>query len=276
MTRISADAREDSGELLHDSVKWRLDGAIARVALARPETGNALNLAMASGLVEAARRVRDGARDGTIRVVLLAAEGSSFCVGGDLAEFAQSEDRGDQVTTVAAAAHEAIELLTDAPVPVVTAVHATIAGGGVGLALCGDVILMASTAKVRVAYTAVGLSPDCGTSWLLARRIGTARALDLALTNRLVTAAEVEQWGLASRVVDPDALGAEAEAIAAMLAGGSRRSLAETKRLLREGSSAPLRQHLAAEALTIVALVAEPDGRAGVDAFLAKRTPEFH
>lgn len=144
-----------------------------------------------------------------------------------------------------------------------------------GLALCGDLILMASTARLRVAYTAVGLSPDCGTSWLLARRLGTARALDLALTNRLLTGAEVEQWGLVSRVVDPDALGAEVEAIASVLVEGSRRSLAETKRLLHEASSAPLEQHLAAEAGTIATLMAEPDGREGVDAFLAKRTPEF-
>src|SRR5213593_2606149 len=79
----SYSARPDRSELLHDSVEWCLDGATARVVLARPETGNALNVAMANGLVEAARRVRDGARDGTIRVALLTAEGSAFCVGGD-------------------------------------------------------------------------------------------------------------------------------------------------------------------------------------------------
>ncbi|MBS1870249.1 MAG: enoyl-CoA hydratase/isomerase family protein [Actinobacteria bacterium] len=260
---------------MHDSVGWHLDGSVARVVLARPEAGNALNLAMARGLAEAARRVRDGAEEGTVRAALVAAEGRAFCVGGDLSEFARSEDRGACVAEVATTAHEAIAVLQAAPVPVVTAVHATAAGGGVGLALCGDVVLMASTAKLRLAYTAAGLSPDCGASWLLPRRIGMARALDLALTNRVVTGAEAEQWGLASRVVAPESLGAEAEAVAVALAHGSRRALAETKRLLRESSSTSFEEQLAAEAATIAALAAAPDGREGVDAFLAKRTPEF-
>jgi len=263
-----------TSELLHESVGWRVDASTAHITLARPDAGNALDLAMGKGLLEAATKVRQEAEAGPIRVVLVDAEGPSFCVGGDLRDFAGADDRGGRVGAVVAAVHETIRLLQDAPVPVITVVHGVAAGGGVGLALSGDLVLIARTAKVRLAYTAAGLSPDCGASWLLPR-VGVARALDLALTNRLVTGDELAQWGLASRAMDETVLAREATVIAAALARGPRAALAETKRLVRRASSVSLHEHLDAEASTIARLAGESDGREGVDAFLAKRSPAF-
>lgn len=264
-------------ELLYDRVRWIQDGAIARIELAHPAAGNALDGAMARGLLEAATRVSAGAADGSLRVAVLSAEGPVFSVGGNLRWFAEAEDRGEKIAETARLLHDALRSLAGAPLPVVSVVHGTVAGGGIGIALAGDIVLFGSGAKLRVAYTAAGLSPDCGTSWALTRRLGLARALDLALTNRVVTAAELEQWGLVSRVVAQEALVEEADRVVQLLAAGSAPALAATKQLLREADeqAATFDAQLDAEADFISALMAGPDGHEGVDAFIAKRTPVF-
>lgn len=262
-------------ELLHDRVRYGVEGGAARIALARPEAGNGLDLAMSHGVRDAARRAAQAAADGGVRAVVLSAEGPVFCVGGDLREIDSVPDRGPHLARIADGLHEAIRLLAAAPVPVVSVVGGTAAGGGLGLALSGDVVLAATTATLTMAYTAAGLSPDCGTSWYLARRLGSARALDLALTNRRVSGAEAADWGLVSRAVERDVLEAETEALVQAFVSGPRDSLARTKRIVRAAELAELDAHLDAEAESIAALVGAPDGVEGVTAFLAKRRPVF-
>ena len=148
---------------------------------------------------------------GGLRVAVLIAQGPVFSVGGDLRWFADTPEPSERIAETAALLHETLHTLARLPLPVVSVVHGPVAGGGIGIALGADIVLVGSAAKLRVAYTAAALSPDCGVSWLLARRIGLARALDLALTNRVVTAAELREWGLVSRVVEQEFLTDEAE-----------------------------------------------------------------
>ncbi|WP_435590925.1 enoyl-CoA hydratase/isomerase family protein [Nocardia sp. bgisy118] len=131
-------------EILHDRASWTVTARIARITPIRG-AGNALDMAAAKGLREAADRVTHGAVDGSVRVAVIAAEGPTFCVGGDLREFATAPDRGPHVATVAAELHQAILTFTRAPIPVVSVVHGTVAGGGIGLALAADIVLMATT-----------------------------------------------------------------------------------------------------------------------------------
>ncbi|MCX5230933.1 enoyl-CoA hydratase/isomerase family protein [Streptomyces sp. NBC_00233] len=264
-------------ELLHDRVRWVRDGTVARIELASPGTRNALDGAMALGLHEAAARLVEGAADGTLRVAVLTAQGPVFSVGGDLRWFAGAPDPSERIAETAALLHETLHTLARVSLPVVSVVHGTVAGGGIGIALGADIVLAGRAAKLRVAYTAAGLSPDCGVSWLLARRVGLARALDLALTNRVVTAAELREWGLVSRVVEQESLADEAEEAVRTLAGGSAPALAATKRLLREAGEPPreLEARLGAEAASIADLLRGPDGREGLSAFLDKRAPVF-
>ncbi|MFG3055469.1 enoyl-CoA hydratase/isomerase family protein [Kitasatospora sp. NPDC048239] len=266
-----------SEELLHHRVRWVRDGAIARIELASPDTRNALDGNMALGLREATARLLAGAADGTLRATLLTAQGPVFSVGGDLRWFADTPDPSGRIGETAAILHEALNTLAHIPLPVVSAVHGTVAGGGIGIALSADIVLVGSAARLRVAYTAAGLSPDCGVSWFLARRIGLARALDLALTNRIVTADELHRWGLVSRVVAQEALAREAEEVVRLLAKGSAPAIAATKRVLRAASEPPsgLKTQLEAEAISIAELLGGPDGREGLSAFLSKRTPVF-
>ncbi|GAA4558602.1 hypothetical protein GCM10023175_65050 [Pseudonocardia xishanensis] len=141
------------------------------------------------------------------------------------------------------------------------------------MALSGDIVLASDKAKFVAAYTAAGLTPDCGASWLLGR-VGTAVALDLLLTNRPLPAVEAQRLGPVSRVVAADDLVAETEKVHALLATGSRSAYAATKALVHK-SRADLGAQLAAEAAAVSASVASADGREGIDAFLDKRRPVF-
>jgi 2-(1,2-epoxy-1,2-dihydrophenyl)acetyl-CoA isomerase len=262
-------------EMLHDRVRWELDDRVARLTLARPHGGNALDMAMTQGLGEAADRVAQGAANGSIRVAVLAAEGQTFCVGGDLRELAEAERRDLQVAAVADAMHRIITVLRQTSVPVVSVVHGTVAGGGIGLALAADVVLMAAEAKMRLAYTAGGLSPDCGSTWFLTQRIGSARALDLALSNRVLTGREAADWGLVSRAVSRQELNSIANDLVAGLRAGPAAAYAETKRLIEAAHHRTLFDQLTDESATIAGLITGPDAVEGVDAFLAKRPAVF-
>ena len=258
-----------------DRVDVRVDDGSFTITLAREQAGNGLDLDMAFALVEAVTEAGRVAADRTVRSVVLRARGPVFCVGGDLRYFAAAPDRAGRMQQVATAMAEAISGLSRLPVPVVSVVSGTAAGGGIGLALAADIVIVGPRAKFKTAYTAAGLSPDCGVTLELIRRTGLARALDLVLTDRLVDAVEAERLGLATTVApDPDEAAAQ---LVTQFNQGSYDALARSKSLLRgfPGMNDQQVRALAAEVRAIVELVAGADGVEGVDAFLGKRRPEF-
>lgn len=261
-------------ELLSQRVKWSAEDGVARVSLVRG-SGNALDQATAEALGEAASRIERSAAAGSVRVAVISAEGSTFSVGGDLREFANAEHRGRHVAAVADELHRAILTISQAPLPVVSIINGTVAGGGLGLALAADIVLMAEEAHMRLAYTAVGLSPDCGTTWALVRRLGSARAADLALANRVVSGKTAADWGLISRAVPAADLGQTVEELISQLKAGPTEAYAQTKRLLRMAACRDLQTQLDDEAATIERLVMSAHGVEGLDAFLAKRPAVF-
>lgn len=242
---------------------------IVELLLDDPGRGNALDLPAAEALRDAAAQV--AADPGG--AVLLRAAGGNFCVGGDLRAFVgRGADTGPYVHAVATAAHAAVQALHELPVPVVTAVRGAAAGGGIGLALAGDIVVAARSARFRLAYTAIGLTPDCGASWVLQRLLGPRRAADLILTNRVLTGDDAERWGLVSRVVEDAELDDVAYRTAASLAAGSGAALRAAKELLRAGAEAPLEEQLAEEARSIAALAAGAQAQAAMESFLAARS----
>ncbi|MPY60493.1 enoyl-CoA hydratase/isomerase family protein [Streptomyces spongiae] len=232
---------------------------VVELRLDDPGRGNALDLRTAEALRDSALEV--AADPGA--AVLLRAAGGSFCVGGDLRAFAgRGAETGAYVHAVASAAHTAILTLHELRVPLVTAVRGAAAGGGIGLALVGDIVMAARSARFRLAYTAIGLTPDCGASWFLPRLVGPRRAADLILTNRVLTGDDAERWGLVSRSVDDGELDDVAYRTAADLAAGAGDALYAAKGLLRAAAGDELRRHLAEEARLISALA---DGREAQD-----------
>lgn len=250
----------------------RLDygDGVARIGLAVPERKNAIDLPLATALAEAVRTV---AAMPDIGAAVLYAEGDTFCVGGDLRAFANITPPGALVGKVAHAAHEAILGLRALKMPVISAVQGACAGGGLGIALAADIVIAGTDARFHTAYTAAGLSPDCGVSWILTRTLGPARAADLILTNRHLDADTAERYGLISRVSDNPF--DDACKVGLSLAHGPRQALAASTRLVREAPTTTLEPHLDNEARQIAALADTAEGTEGITAFLEHRPADF-
>jgi 2-(1,2-epoxy-1,2-dihydrophenyl)acetyl-CoA isomerase len=252
-------------------LRCEVEGGIARLTLDRPDAGNGIDLAMAEALLAATLSLAD---DATVRVVLLTGSGKNFCVGGDLRSFAGAERLGHHLREVTAPLHAAIATLARLPAPVVVAVQGSAAGAGMSLALGGDLVVCGESARFVLAYGKVGLSPDGAGSWYLPRIVGVHRALELALTNRVLDAQEALAWGVVTRVVPDDELPAAAEALAAELADGAPGASAAAKRLLRQSLEVTLEAQMADEQAALAAN-ADRHGAEGIAAFLAKRKPTF-
>ncbi|MGW1715205.1 enoyl-CoA hydratase/isomerase family protein [Streptomyces sp. NPDC002156] len=250
-----------------------VDGdGLAHIEMCRG-AGNAIDLAMARALLDAAQECEKA----RARAVLLTGRGRSFCVGGDLKEFAAlpGERLAGHLTDVTDALHGALRILAGLDAPLVVAVQGAVAGAGLGLATAADVILAASDARFTAAYTAIGYTPDAGTSWSLPRLVGPRRAMDLLLTNRRVPAPEALVMGLVSRVVAPELLYEEAVEAAGALARGATGAYGATRRLVGGALLAGFDEHLDAEARQLAAAAVSTEGREGVAAFLGGRPPDF-
>jgi 2-(1,2-epoxy-1,2-dihydrophenyl)acetyl-CoA isomerase len=244
---------------------------IARITLNRPETGNALDLELATGLARAAQSLEGS----DVGAVILSGAGKAFCVGGDLHYMREAGEVGDAVLRLATQFHAALEALAAIDAPVISAVRGAAAGGGMSLAIAADIVLAAESARFTVAYTAIGFPPDGGSSWTLPRLVGLRRATELMLLNERLDAAAARELGLVTRVVPDDGLDAEASALARRLADGPSRAHGAVKRLLRESATRGVAAQMAEEARTIAELSGSPDGREGVAAFLEKRPARF-
>jgi 2-(1,2-epoxy-1,2-dihydrophenyl)acetyl-CoA isomerase len=250
-----------------DPVLLDVRDGVAHVTLNRPETGNALDVPVSRALLGILRQV---AADDSAHAVLLTGSGRAFCAGGDLRSMDAATDRGGYVLELAHAAHDAVRALEALGKPVVTAVQGSAAGAGLSLALLSDFVLAAPDSVFVTAYTAVGLTPDCGQSWLLPRAVGTMRALDLLLISRSVPAQEAHVLGIVSRVTGQGSVFAEAEALALKLARGPAHALGHTRALVRSGYADGFAAHLDREAETISQMAATEAAGTLISAFLTR------
>ena len=246
---------------------------VAKITLNRPDAANGINLQMAKELLSAAICCDD---DSEVRAVLITGTGKMFCAGGDLKSFACAGDSmGSLLQELTVYLHGAITRFARMNAPVIIAVNGTAAGAGFSLAVAGDLVLSAESAKYTMAYTAAGLSPDGSSSYFLPRLIGMRKTQELMLTNRRLSAQEALEWGLINRVVANDELQAEAEALAKKLAKGPTLAFAAVKKLLQLSFNNGLETQLDLEAQSIAAMTKLKDGKEGIAAFMEKRAPEF-
>jgi 2-(1,2-epoxy-1,2-dihydrophenyl)acetyl-CoA isomerase len=260
----------------NDHLAIDLQGTVLTATLCRGDVGNGMDRVLANSLAAFASQVVEGAKTGSVRVAVLRNEGFGFCVGGDLTHFTNASNLPTELQYVAETIHDALKTLTTAPVPIVTVVDGVAAGGGVGLALVGDIVIGTPATKFKMSYTSVGLSPDCGGSWFLSQRVGLGRALEMTLTDRTVAVEEAEKIGLVGPVCGADAdLDQMVKGLTGRLTAMSKDSLATTKRLIRSSVTRDLFDQLDDEAHHITRLSATPDGAEGVRAFSEKRLPAF-
>jgi 2-(1,2-epoxy-1,2-dihydrophenyl)acetyl-CoA isomerase len=214
--------------------------------------------------------------DPAVRAVILTGAGRMFSGGGDLKSFAAQEDRlAAHLKEVALYLHAAISRFVRMDAPVIAAVNGSAGGAGMSLCLFADIALAAESAKLTLAYTRAGLSPDGGSTYFLPRLIGVRRALELALTNRVLTAREALDWGIVNKVVPDAQLQAEADALAKQLAAGATHAFGAAKRLLHHSFSESLETQMELEAQAIAEQARDPHAREGIAALIAKRPPSF-
>ena len=249
-------------------------GAVAVVTLDRPDAANALNPQMAADLADAAVACE---ADDSIRAVVLTGAGDKlFCGGGDLRSFAEAGDGARaMVLEMTKNLHSAVSRFARLDAPVLVALNGTAGGGGMSLALAGDLMFAAETAKLTMAYTRAGLSPDGSSTYFLARIVGLRRAAELALLNRVLSAQEALEWGLVNRVLPANELMPAALETAERLAAGPTRAFGTAKRLLLDGFAQSLDTQMEYESRGIADCLSSADGREGVRAFLNKRKPAF-
>jgi 2-(1,2-epoxy-1,2-dihydrophenyl)acetyl-CoA isomerase len=259
-------------DLTHVRLEHPVPG-VARVVLARPKAYNALDLRTATELREALRNVE---MDDAVRAVVLTGEGRAFCGGGDVAAFHDALPAPEQlIRDIVVPLHDAIAIMAHMDKPVLAAINGAVAGAGLGLALAADLACCARSAKLTLAYTGIGASPDGGTTFHLPRLVGLRRALELVLENRVLSADEALAWGLINEVVDDDALQAHVLDRAQKLAQGPTRAFGTAKRLLHGSFEESLEAQLGREARGIAAMASTDDFAEGVSAFTDKRRPTF-
>lgn len=258
----------DSNKVLFEVV-----GKVGHITLNRPEAFNTLDNELVN---EVTKAVTTCDRDPAIRAVLFDAEGANFCGGGDLKFFSsRGEGLPADVREMAHDFHTGVSRLARMEKPVVCAVQGAAAGGGLSWMCASDICVAAESSKYRVAYSAIGFTMDGGSTFFLPRLIGMRRAMELAMTNRTLSAKEALDIGLVSEVVSDLELKDRAAALAAELAEGPTWAIGKIKKLLHESWNTTMETQLEQETRYVSEASGRPDGRAGVAAFVDKRRPTF-
>jgi 2-(1,2-epoxy-1,2-dihydrophenyl)acetyl-CoA isomerase len=248
-----------------------LDGAVAVLTLNHPDVLNALSLEMLKGIGDAL----DALVHERARCLVITGAGRAFSTGANLQGRADAKFPRGAGHTLETQFHPMLRRLRDLPCPIITAVNGPAAGAGMSLALMGDLVLCARSAYFLQAFRRIGLVPDCGSTWLLPRLIGRARAIELSLLGERLPAETALTWGLVNRVLDDEALIPEARRLAGELASGPTVALGLIRRLYWDSPDNSFEQQLDLESRTQRIAGDTADFKEGVRAFLEKRPAQF-
>jgi 2-(1,2-epoxy-1,2-dihydrophenyl)acetyl-CoA isomerase len=254
-------------------------GHVGRIAIQRPQTMNALRRSTFEALRAA---IADFVADDDIRALVLTGTGRAFCSGADLSDpmmggHLPREDRPAACAeTLGGLMNSLIRDLRNAPFPIVTAVNGVAAGGGVGLALAADMVLAATSARFILSFTPkLGLVPDLGSTWHIARHLGRARAMGMMLAGEPLEAERAAEIGLIWKAVADEVLETEAMSLAERLAAGPVAGQVRARRLLDDAFTNDFDRQLDAERDAQASLVAGDEVIEALAAFAEKRRPEF-
>ncbi len=256
--------------MAYETIDFKADGPIARITLNRPDRLNSFTAKMHEELRDALANL------GAVRVVVLTGAGRGFCAGQDLNDRAVAPGEAvDLGETVERYWNPLIRKLTGLPQPVIARVNGVAAGAGANIALACDIVVAAKSAKFIQSFSAIGLIPDSGGTWVLPRLLGQSRALGLALTGEPLPAERAAEWGLIWKAVQDKSLDQEVNAIADKLACLPPLGVAAIKEMIRSSWQYSLDEELERQAGAMRRLGFTEDYREGVAAFLEKRKPKF-
>ena len=259
----------------YETIQLEMREAVGLLTLNRPDRLNALTVQVANDFNAAvAEAIERGAR-----VIVITGAGRAFSAGGDLRamqEIAKNDGRSeaffDEPLRIL---NEAIVLIRETPVPFIAAVNGVASGGGCNLALACDLVIAAESANFNQAFIKIGLTPDCGGTFILPRLVGWKRATELLFTGDLVSAQAAAEMGMINSVTPDEELMSRAMAMAEKLAHAPTAALAEIKKLMDASAANDLRSQLDLERKTQIESGKTKDFVEGVSAFLEKRPPRF-
>jgi 2-(1,2-epoxy-1,2-dihydrophenyl)acetyl-CoA isomerase len=253
------------------------DDAVLRVTLDRPSRRNSLSQLMIATLVDA---LTEAAADDSLRAVHLRGAGDDFCAGVDWVAAnnpdGQRPRAGDLVRRIPHAANRVIELVGSIQLPVVCSVRGWAAGFGCNLALAADFTIAAADAVFWEPFVDRGFSPDSGSTWLLPRLVGLARARRMLLLGEKVGATDAADWGMIHQAVTTPELDSTTEELLARLASGPTAAIGLAKQALSFGQHATLSQSLNQELFNLELACRTSDFKEGLEAFRQRRAPKFH
>jgi 2-(1,2-epoxy-1,2-dihydrophenyl)acetyl-CoA isomerase len=249
-------------------------GPVAVLTMNHPEVMNAASVKMVGGMLAALEFIQ--APGSGFRAIILTGEGRGFCSGANLSEVpANATAPLDAGAALETAYHPLLRRLRHLRIPVITAVNGAAAGVGMSLALMGDLVLAARSAYFLQAFVRIGLVPDGGSTWLLPRLIGLARARELSLLAERLPAETALQWGLINRVCDDGGLMDEALKLATRLAEGPTEALSLARRLYWESPHNSFEEQIDLERQSQRLAGLTDDFAEGIGAFLQKRPAKF-
>lgn len=261
----------------YSHISFETENAIATLTINRPQALNALHVGVIEEMIDAVDRVRD---EGTARVLVLTGAGRAFCSGADLAGGGaggapRRSGPPDAGSVLESHFNPLLERLFALPVPFITSVNGPAAGAGCSYALAGDIVIAARSAYFLQAFVNIGLVPDVGSTWLLPRLAGRARAQAMMMLGERISAETALDWGMVYKVVDDGELPAATRAVAEKLAAGPTRAYALIRAGIRQCLDSSLSEGLMVERRHQLLAGRSADFVEGVSAFLQKRPAQF-
>jgi 2-(1,2-epoxy-1,2-dihydrophenyl)acetyl-CoA isomerase len=258
--------------MAYETILCNVADGVATITLNRPDRLNALTHQMFDELQDALSKVES---DPAQRAVVLTGAGRGFCAGADLKAALEAEDGEGPENDLETHYNPLVKRLQTIDVPVIGAINGVAAGAGCSVALSCDIVLAGRSASFLQAFARIGLVPDAGSTWMMPRLIGRARAMGLAMLADNLPAETAADWGLIWKVLDDDALQAEAGTLAQTMAQGPTAAFAKMKYALNASMDNSLDDQLALEAKLQNEAAQSHDYKEGVDAFLEKRPAVF-
>lgn len=258
----------------YEKITYAVADQIATITFADPGTMNAAGLDTVEELLHALERAGDDAR-----CTIMTGEGRGFCSGANLTTVGERNEKlkskPDAGKALDSHYHPLIMAMKEHPHPIITAVNGAAAGVGCSIALMGDIIIASEKAYFLQAFRRIGLVPDGGSTYLLPRLVGRARAMEMALMGDKIAATKALDWGLVNEVVGENALMEVATEKAKMLAAGPTQALAMIRELMWDSADRTFDAQIHAERLAQRTAGRTSDFKEGVTAFLEKRPAKF-
>jgi 2-(1,2-epoxy-1,2-dihydrophenyl)acetyl-CoA isomerase len=239
--------------------------------MCRPEKMNALDAKLGQ---EIGAALTVAGHDASVKVVVLTGSGRAFCAGGDVAAF-KGVGLRKAIDGIKAVSKSLVHAFIACPKPVVSSVNGFAVGAGLSMVLLSDIVVSSDKAVFGAAFVNIGLTPDCGSLYLLPRQIGLPKAKEMVFTGRNIDAKEALALGIINQIAEHEQLAEVTAKTAARLAAQPALSMAQSKALIHMGLDVGIDELLDMEATAQGICMVSEDGQEGVDSFLNKRKPNF-